>query len=88
MKAKINTIKVPVTVYEEKKTVQLEMSQDQAALLFCLVGQMNKTREAVMTEKSITRYNPTFAYLLPNLNNSVPNLICDLYETLDKVLTR
>jgi len=38
MKSKITTEQIAVTTLQEKKTVNIEMTFDEAALLFCLIG--------------------------------------------------
>lgn len=86
MKAQVHTIKVPVTTYEEKKSVTIEMTYDEAAILFCLLGQTDSGEGARRAEESIERYNPQFKYLLPSIEGRVHNLVHGLHQTLNKTI--
>jgi hypothetical protein len=86
MKSEITITKVPVTTYNEKKTVNIEMTFDEAALLFCLIGQMEPPKEVENAELSIQKYHPQFSYLLKDVKGRVDNLIYGLYDSLNKTL--
>lgn len=86
MKSLLTTKKVPVTTYEEKKTVSLEMSYDEAALLYCMFGQMVPSKEVEAVRTSVETYNPHFSHLLKDLPKSLESLINSIYESLDETL--
>ena len=86
MKSEITITKVPVTTYNEKKTVNIEMTFDEAAILFCLIGQMEPPKQIENVELSIQKFNPQFSYLLHSVEGRVANLIYNLYDSLNKTL--
>ena len=86
MKSEITITKVPVTTYKEKKTVNIEMTFDEASLLFCLIGQMELPQQIEIAEKSIQKFHPQFSYLLKDVKGRVDNLIYGLYDSLNKTL--
>ena len=88
MKSEITITKVPVRTYtyKEKKTVNIEMTFDEAALLFCLIGQMEPPKQIEVAEKSIQKFHPQFSYLLKDVRGRVDHLIYDLYDSLNKTL--
>ena len=83
MKSKITTEQIAVTTLQEKKTVNIEMTFDEAALLFCLIGQMHLP---IAFEKSIQKHHPQFSYLLKDVKGRVDKLIYGLYDSLNKTL--
>ena len=86
MKSKITIEQIAVTTIQEKKTVNIEMTFDEAALLFCLIGQMEPPKQIENVEKSIQKFHPQFSYLLHSVEGRVDNLIYNLYDSLDKTL--
>jgi hypothetical protein len=86
MKSEITITKVPVTTYKEKKTVNIEMTFDEAAVLFCLIGQMQLPQQIEVVEKSIQTFHPKFSYLLKDVEGRVDNLIYGLYGSLNKTM--
>jgi len=86
MKSEITITKVPVTTYKEKKTVNIEMTFDEAALLFCLIGQMQLPEQIEVAELSIEKFHPQFSYLLKDVKGRVGNLIYGLYDSLGKTV--
>jgi len=88
MKSEITITKVPVTILQEKKTVNIEMTFDEAALLFCLIGQMDLPEQIEVAEKSIQKFHPRFSYLLKDVKGRVDKLIYGLYDSLQKTLGR
>ena len=86
MKSEITITKVPVTTYKEKKTVNIEMTFDEAALLFCLIGQMHLPQQPENVEKSIQEFHPQFSYLLKDVKGKVGNLIYGLHDSLNETL--
>jgi len=88
MKSEITITKVPVTILQEKKTVNIEMTFDEAALLFCLIGQMDLPEQIEVAEKSIQKFHPRFSYLLKDVKGRADKLIYGLYDSLQKTLGR
>jgi len=88
MKSEITITKVPVTILQEKKTVNIEMTFDEAALLFCLIGQMDLPKQIENVELSIQKFHPQFSYLLKDVKGRVDKLIYGLYDSLQKTLGR
>jgi hypothetical protein len=86
MKSEITITKVPVTTYNEKKTVNIEMTFDEAALLFCLIGQASLPEQVEAAELSIQKFHPQFSYLLKDVKGKVDKLIYGLYDSLNKTL--
>jgi len=86
MKSKITTEQIAVTILQEKKTVNIEMTFDEAALLFCLIGQMEPPKQIENVEKSIQKFHPQFSYLLHSVEGRVDNLVYNLYDSLNKTL--
>lgn len=86
MKSEITITKVPVTTYKEKKTVNIEMTFDEAALLSCLIGQMEPQKQIEIAELSIQKHHPQFSYLLKDVKERVNELTYGLYDSLNKTL--
>jgi len=86
MKSKITTEQIAVTILQEKKIVNIEMTFDEAALLFCLIGQMEPPKQIENVEKSIQKFHPQFSYLLHSVEGRVDNLVYNLYDSLNKTL--
>jgi hypothetical protein len=86
MKSEITITKVPVMTYKEKKTVNIEMAFDEAALLFCLIGQMHPPEQIEAAEKSIQKFHPQFSYLLKDVKGKVGDLIYGLHDSLNETL--
>jgi len=86
MKSKITTEQIAVTILQEKKTVNIEMTFDEAALLFCLIGQIEPPKQIENVEKSIQKFHPQFSYLLHSVEGRVDNLVYNLYDSLNKTL--
>ena len=86
MKSEITITKVPVITYNEKKTVNIEMTFDEAAILFCILGQMHPPQQTENVEKSIQKFHPQFSYLLHSVEGRVANLIYGLHGSLNKTL--
>jgi hypothetical protein len=62
------------------------MTFDEAALLFCLIGQMEPPKQIENAELSIQKFHPQFSYLLKNVKGRVDKLIYGLYDSLNKTL--
>ena len=88
MKSTLTIQKVPVTTYKEQKTVNIEMTFNEAAILFCILGQTDPHNQIAEVEKSIQRYHPQFSYLLPSAEEKVKDLIYRLYDSLGETLGR
>ena len=86
MKSKITTEQIAVTILQEKKTVNIEMTFDEAAVLFCLIGQASLPEQVEAAELSIQKFHPQFSYLLKNVNGRVDKLIYGLYDSLKETL--
>lgn len=86
MHATATTKTVEVITTQEKKFVNLELTHDEAALLFCLMGQMEKATAKELIEVSIQRYNSRYKPLLNNLKDNASKLVSDLYHTLERAL--
>jgi hypothetical protein len=86
MKSKITTEQIAVTTLQEKKTVNIEMTFDEAALLFCLIGQMEPPKQIENVELSIQQFHPQFSYLLHSVEGRVNNVIYNLHDSLNKTL--
>jgi hypothetical protein len=86
MKSKITTEQIAITTIQEKKTVNIEMTFDEAALLFCLIGQMQPPEQIEAAELSIQKFHPQFSYLLKNVKGRVDNLVYGLYDSLKETL--
>ena len=86
MKSKITTEQIAVTTLQEKKTVNIEMTFDEAALLFCLIVQKELPKQTENAEKSIQKFHPQFSYLLHSVEGRVNNVIHNLYDSLNKTL--
>jgi len=86
MKSKITTEQIAVTTIQEKKTVNIEMTFDEAALLFCLIGQMEPPKQIENVELSIQKFHPQFSYLLKDVKGRVGELIYGLYDSLKETL--
>lgn len=82
MKSTLTILKVPVTTVQDQKTVNIEMTFDEAAVLFCILGQTNPQDQIEQVEKSIQKYHPQFSYLLHSVEGRVKHLIYDLYDSL------
>ena len=88
MKSTLTIQKVPVTTYKDQKTVNIQMTFDEAAVLFCILGQTDLHNQIAEVEESIQRYHPQFTYLLHNAEGRVKNLIYRLYDSLGEALGR
>jgi len=64
------------------------MTFDEAALLFCLIGQMDLPEQIEVAEKSIQKFHPRFSYLLKDVKGRADKLIYGLYDSLQKTLGR
>ena len=86
MKSKITTEQIAVTILQEKKTVNIEMTFDEAAVLFCLIGQIEPPKQIENVEKSIQKFHPQFSYLSKDVRGRVDKLIYSLYDSLKETL--
>ena len=86
MKSEITITKVPATILQEKKTVNIEMTFDEAALLLCLIGQMEPPKQIENVELSIQKFHPQFSYLSKDVRGRVDKLIYSLYDSLKETL--
>lgn len=86
MKSTLTIQKVPVTTYKDQKTVNIEMTFDEAAVLFCILGQTNPHDQIEGVKKGIRMYHPQFTYLLRGTEGKVKDLIYNLYDSLNETI--